>query len=114
MTVKDVFDLRRNGRIEEAYEAIRPMYKIHHGKYTTLAMFWCAADMMKLLLSKITPGEATSLAAYVQAKQIYHSLQNLYPKMYDESGAGKLTMESLAVALYDAQVILNRNGLNND
>ena len=50
MTVKEVFDLRREGRVEEAYYAILPMYRVHHGKYTTLAMFWCAADMMNLLL----------------------------------------------------------------
>jgi hypothetical protein len=29
MTVKEVFDLRKQGRIEEAYEAIRPMYAVH-------------------------------------------------------------------------------------
>ena len=27
MTVKDVFDLRKQGKIEEAYEAIHPMEK---------------------------------------------------------------------------------------
>ena len=52
MTVKEVFELRRAGRVEEAYEAILPMYRVHHGKYTSLAMFWCAVDMMNLLLGK--------------------------------------------------------------
>lgn len=29
MTVKEVFDLRKQGKIEEAYETIRPMYAVH-------------------------------------------------------------------------------------
>ena len=36
MTVKEVFELRKQGKIEEAYDAIRPMYAVHKGKYTTL------------------------------------------------------------------------------
>ena len=50
MTVKDVFELRRQGRIEEAYDAIRPMYAVHKGRYTTLCMFWTARDMFNLRL----------------------------------------------------------------
>ena len=60
MTVKDVFELRRAGRVEEAYEAILPMYKVHHGKYTSLAMFWCAVDMMNLLMSRAVDGSDES------------------------------------------------------
>lgn len=29
MTVKDIFDLRKQGRIEEAYEAIKARYKVY-------------------------------------------------------------------------------------
>jgi hypothetical protein len=47
MTVKEIFDLRKQGKIEEAYEAIRPMYTVHKGKYTTLCMFWTASDILK-------------------------------------------------------------------
>ena len=28
MTVQEIFELRRQGRVEEAYEAIRPMYAV--------------------------------------------------------------------------------------
>ena len=31
MTVKEIFDLRRQGRVEEAYDAIRPLYAAHKG-----------------------------------------------------------------------------------
>ena len=44
ISVKDIFDMRKQGRIEEAYDAIRPMYAQHKGRYTTLCMFWTAAS----------------------------------------------------------------------
>lgn len=31
MEVKDIFELRKQGKIEEAYNAIRPMYAAHKG-----------------------------------------------------------------------------------
>ena len=99
MTVKDVFELRKEGRVEEAYNAILPMYKVHHGKYTSLAMFWCAVDMMKLLLSKAVDQSEESLNALVEASKIYLSLQRLAPKIYDESGACQQTVVNLGEAL---------------
>lgn len=38
LKVKDIFALRKQGKIEEAYEAIRPIYKEHKGRFTTLCM----------------------------------------------------------------------------
>ena len=99
MTVKEIFELRREGRIEEAYNAILPMYKVHHGKYTSLAMFWCAVDMMNLLLGKAVDSTEESLAALAEAERIYLSLQRLAPKIYDESGSCQQTVLNLAEAL---------------
>ena len=72
MTVKNVFDLRKQGRIEEAYEAIRPMYAAHKGKYTTLCMFWTAADVFKLRLEQGRVEEAT---------KIYEALKRMLPRI---------------------------------
>lgn len=36
MTVKEIFDLRRQGKIEEAYEAIRPMYAVRTSRKSSL------------------------------------------------------------------------------
>ena len=72
MTVKDVFDLRKQGRIEEAYEAIRPMYAQHKGRYTTLCMFWTAADVFKLRLEQGRTDEA---------EKIYRALLRLLPRV---------------------------------
>lgn len=104
MTVKEVFELRKEGRVEEAYNAILPMYRVHHGKYTSLAMFWCAVDMMNLLLSKAIDSSQTSLDALAEAEKIYLSLQRLAPKLYDESGACHQTVLNLAEALQSTRV----------
>ena len=61
MTVKEVFDLRKQGKIEEAYDAIRPMYAQHKGRYTTLCMFWTAADVFKLRLEQKRVDEAEKI-----------------------------------------------------
>ena len=99
MTVKEIFELRKEGKVEEAYNAILPMYRVHHGKYTSLAMFWCAVDMMNLLLVKVKDNTAESLAALAEAEKIYMSLQRLAPKLYGESGACAKAVENLGVAL---------------
>ena len=104
MTVKEVFELRRAGRVKEAYEAILPMYKVHHGKYTSLAMFWCAVDMMNLLLGKAVDQTEESLAALAEAEKIYLSLQRLAPKIIDESGSCQQTVINLGEALHYTRV----------
>ena len=72
MTVKDVFELRKQGKIEEAYEAIRPMYAAHKGRYTTLCMFWTASDVLRLRLEQ-GPTE--------EADKIYRALPRMLPRV---------------------------------
>ena len=72
MTVKEIFDLRKQGKIEEAYEAIRPMYAAHKGKYTTLCMFWTAADVFKLRLEQ---------GRHEEASKIYEALKRMLPRV---------------------------------
>ena len=75
MTVKEIFALRKQGKIEEAYEAIRPMYAAHKGKYTTLCMFWVASDVFKLRLEQKRVEEA---------EKIYRALERLIPSIEDD------------------------------
>ncbi len=77
MTVKEIFELRKQGKVEEAYEAIRPMYAVHKGKYTTLAMFWCASDILRKRLEE---------KKYDEALGIFKSLQRLVPTINDTDG----------------------------
>lgn len=90
MTVKEVFELRKQGRVEEAYQAIVPMYKVHHGHYTTICMFWCGADMAKLHLERKEVKEAARIMA---------SLQRLYPTMEDKDHSAHQVLLNLAIEL---------------
>lgn len=100
MTVKEIFELRREGKIEEAYHAILPMYKVHHGKYTTLAMFWCAVDMMNLLLSRAVSADEASIAALNDAEKIYLSLQRIVEKVLADTGSCRQAVANLGEALH--------------
>ena len=75
MTVKDIFALRKQGKIEEAYEAIRPIYREHKGRFTTLCMFWTASDVFKLRMEQGRVDEA---------EKIYEALKRLIPSIEDD------------------------------
>lgn len=92
MEVKDIFELRRQGKVEQAYEAIRPMYRAHQGHYTTICMFWCASDMLKLRLEQKRGDEAA---------KIFQALVRLYPTMADDKeqrGHRQLLAHALALS----------------
>lgn len=74
MTVRDIFELRKQGKIEEAYDAIRPMYAAHKGRYTSLCMFWTAADIFKKRLREGHTDEAA---------KIYEALKRVLPYIKD-------------------------------
>lgn len=74
MTVRDIFELRKHGKIEEAYDAIRPMYAAHKGRYTSLCMFWTAADIFKKRLREGRTDEAA---------KIYEALKRVLPYIKD-------------------------------
>ena len=90
MTVKEVFDLRKQGKIEEAYEAIRPMYAVHQGKYTTLCMFWTASDILKKRI------EANSIQ---EAENIFKALLRVQPNIEDKDGKAQTAMMHHALRL---------------
>ena len=90
MTVKDVFDLRKQGKIEEAYEAIRPMYAVHQGKYTTLCMFWTASDILKKRIQEKRIQEAES---------IFKALLRVQPNIDDKDGKAQTAMMHHALRL---------------
>lgn len=90
MTVKEVFDLRKQGRIEEAYEAIRPMYAVHQGKYTTLCMFWTASDILKKRIKE---------KRYEEAGKILKALLRILPNIEDRDGKAQSSILHAAVTL---------------
>ena len=84
MTVKEVFNLRKQGKIEEAYEAIRPMYAVHKGKYTTLCMYIVAKAIFnkRILENRIS-----------EAAKIYEALKHVVPNIDDPDGRIKAFMQ---------------------
>ena len=90
MTVKEIFDLRKQGKIEEAYEAIRPMYAVHQGKYTTLCMFWTASDILKKRLKEQRLDEA---------EKIFKALLRVLPNIEDKDGKARSSILYEAVTL---------------
>lgn len=79
MEVRDIFALRKEGHIEEAYELIRERYKSYHGHYTTLCMFWCASDMLQLHIEQ---------GNVADAEKILRALERMLPSMKDEEVVG--------------------------
>ena len=77
MTAKDVFELRRQGRIEEAYDAIRQLYANDKGPYTSSAMFWTASDILKKRLNEGRTNEV---------EKIFAALERLLPNVPDSEG----------------------------
>lgn len=77
MTVKDVFLLRKQGRIEEAYDAIRKLYATDKSPYTSSAMFWTATDILK---KRIKEGRKD------EAEKIYAAIERMLPNLHDKNG----------------------------
>lgn len=102
MTVKEIFDLRKQGRIEEAYDAIRPMYRVHKGYYTSLCMYHCAKDVFHLCLAE---------GRIDEAEKIYLALQKLVPFIGDKDGTVSKFMSEANARLADAKNALQ--GHNN-
>ena len=101
-SVKDIFAMRREGRVEEAYNLIRKRYADYHGHYTTLCMFWCAADVMALRLEYATAAAENSrgadgdaLNALQEAEKIGLALERLYPSLRDEEGSARRKLDAL-------------------
>lgn len=77
MTTKDVFELRKQGLHEEAYEAARSLYATDKGPYTSLAMFWTAVDILR---SRAGEGRLA------EAERIFLALKRLLPTVPDKDG----------------------------
>lgn len=77
MTAKDVFELRKQGCIEEAYDAVRLLYATDKGSYTSLAMFWTATDILKKRLNEGRTDEA---------EKIFAALERMLPNVPDKEG----------------------------
>jgi uncharacterized protein (TIGR00252 family) len=77
MTVKEIFELRKQGLKEAAYEAARKLYAVDKGPYASTAMFWTAVDMLRLLVAD---------GRIAEAEKIFMALERLLPTVSDSDG----------------------------
>lgn len=77
MTAKEIFELRKLGRKEEAYEAARVLYASDKSPYASSAMFWTAVDMLR---SRAGEG------CLDEASKIFLALERMLPTVPDKDG----------------------------
>ena len=77
MTINEIFALRNQGMVEDAYEAAREVYAVDKGVYASVAMFWTAVDVLKL---RIAAGRVD------EARKIFKALERLVVNVKDEKG----------------------------
>ena len=77
MTAKDIFELRKQGRKEEAYEQARLLYATDKSGYASAAMFWTAVDILR---SRVNEGRTN------EAKKLLMALERLQPNVPDKDG----------------------------
>lgn len=92
MEVRDIFKLRKEGKIEEAYAAIRTRYATYKGHYTTICMFWVGVDMMELRYKQ---------RRLEEAHKIFLALLRLYPTMDDQDRRGQSAIMRAAILVFD-------------
>lgn len=89
-TIQDIFEMRKNGQFEQAYENILPLYREHHGHYTTLCMFWTATDVMRIRMDN---------GKCAEAEQLFAAIRQLYPNLQDRNLIAARTLNRLALQL---------------
>ena len=90
MEVRDVFAMRKEGRLEEAYRAIMQLYAVHQGPHTNLCMFWCTNDLFKLRAKQKRTEEA---------RRLLFQLVKLYPQTKDRLGQGNRAIINAALTM---------------
>ena len=77
MSTHDVFELRREGRLEEAYAVARQLYATDKSPYVALAMFWTAVDVLRSRAAEDRTDEA---------EKILLALERMLPRVPDKEG----------------------------
>lgn len=98
MTAKEVFELRKQGHLEEAYEAARSLYATDKSPYTSLAMFWTAVDILRL---RVSEGHLD------EAERLFAALNRLVSTVPDKDGWVKDAFEKCSNLMWKGDVRQN-------
>ena len=94
MSAREIFELRQNGRAEEAYEAARRLYATDKSAYASSAMFWTAVDILRM---RVDEGRIE------EASKILMAIERLLPRVNDEKGWVRKAYGSSVRLLQEAQ-----------
>lgn len=81
--VKDITEMRKSGRLEEAYEMAQALREADPGEWTDMALFWVLRDMVWQLLN--TPTDE----GRAQAQDLLTQMESLQRTMKDDKDLGK-------------------------
>ena len=84
MITKKIFELRKQGLTEQAYNAARQTYAVDKSPRVSSAMFWTAVDMLKTCVAEGRIDEAT---------KILKAIDRLLPNVPDKEGEVKEAYE---------------------
>lgn len=93
MEVRDIFAMRKEGKVVEAYRAISEIYAVHQGPHTNLCMFWCANDLLKLRAKEKNVKEARRLLG--QMVKLYSTIKDDDHKAARAISKGALAMDKM-------------------
>lgn len=81
--VKDITEMRKSGRLEEAYEMAQALREADPGEWADMALFWVLRDMVWQLLN--TPTDE----GRVRAQDLLTQMEGLQRTMKDDKNLGK-------------------------
>ncbi len=96
MTAKDILELRKTGHVEEAYTAARRLYATDKSPHASSAMFWTAADILKLRLEE---------GKLEEAHIILLAIERLLPTVPDKQGWVHETYEHVRLRWQQASTL---------
>ncbi len=92
MTVNEIFEMKRQGLTDAAYEAARRLYATDRGRAASVAMFWTAVDAFRL---RMREGRVS------EARRMFLALQRLSVRLPDEEGRIADTLKRCGELLTD-------------
>ena len=96
----DIYELKRKGHTEDAYEAARQLYSLSKSVDVSSVMFWTAVDVLKLRVSENRIEEA---------QRICYALERLLNRVSDEKGWMHNAMQKCYALIREGELRANQS-----
>ena len=87
MAVKDVTNLRKEGKLDEAYKLAMQDYRIDSNVWTRMSLFWVLRDLVQ---NRYLPSNDME-----EAHRCLDQMRQLLPRMMDDRGLGEIAYKKL-------------------